>query len=719
MGKPHAAVTTYLGLPTMHVNGQPNAAMTYMTYRPQERYFHDFGQVGVQFVSFLTSPHFKSNRRDLVWTDWDTFDFSEMDEIIAFILRANPQALIFPRVYLFTTPWWNEQNRGELMVYHDGATMKPARGFRDPVELPSWASDKWRQDTAYALRRMIQHIHGQPYGNHVVGYHLASGGTDEWYYWPYWRWFFHMPQDEFVDYSAPQMAAFRRWLRGKYGSDETLRAAWRKDAVTLDTAQIAPKEDKLKTTFFGLYDPAVSQHVIDTFDFEAELIADTIAYFCRVVKDETKGQAFTGAFYGYITGADDKGYCATHSLLHCPDIDFLTSPSAYDFREPGCGYSTYRTTTRSVQLHGKLWWDENDYYTYLTPEWKWVEGWTGPRDFSTTETQQLRQLSCQIAHASAGWWFDMEGGWFDSPEAMQMISRLNDIAERSVQLDRSSVAEVAVVVDEKSLLYLGAGGDLYRPLIMDQRMPCGRMGAPVDWILMDDLDEAPAYRMVLFLDAFRVTDEQKKAIDRLAGRGTRAIVWVYAPGLLGETLDVERCAQITGLKLGMLRDKGPLQVEIGDVGAGLLPGLARGLRYGTENKIGPVLHGADPQAEVLGELYGYGQPGLIRKGIDGVDVYYSAAPRLPEQLLRAMAIRAGVHIYDSQDDGLYINRSFMGLHTARAGRRTLDIPAPSTLYDVYRDEVVARDARHVELELPARYSALYFRGTREAWQALK
>ena len=52
-----------------------------------------------------------------------------------------------------------------------------------------------------------------------------------------------------------------------------------------------------------------------------------------MVKDETEGRAFTGAFYGYITGADDKGYCATHSLLHCPDIDFLTSPSAYDFRD--------------------------------------------------------------------------------------------------------------------------------------------------------------------------------------------------------------------------------------------------------------------------------------------------------------------------------------------------------------------------------------------------
>ncbi len=62
----------------MHVNGQPNAKMTYMTYRPQERYFRHFSQVGVNFVSFLTSPHFKRNPRDLVWKAWDTFDFSAL-----------------------------------------------------------------------------------------------------------------------------------------------------------------------------------------------------------------------------------------------------------------------------------------------------------------------------------------------------------------------------------------------------------------------------------------------------------------------------------------------------------------------------------------------------------------------------------------------------------------------------------------------------------------
>ena len=200
-----------------------------------------------------------------------------------------------------------------------------------------------------------------------------------------------------------------------------------------------------------------------------------------------------------------------------------------------------------MQLHNKLWWDENDYYTYLTPATSYVEGWTGPRDYHTTEVTQLRQLSHQIANASPAWWYDW--GSFGSPEAIQLIGRVNAIAERSIHADLRSVAEIAAVVDEKSLHCLELGWSLYRPLIQEQRMPFARIGAPVDWILMDDLDEAPTYKMYVFLSAFRVTDAQKKSIQRLYSRGAKAIVWVYAPGILGAALDGKDSFAVTGTEV--------------------------------------------------------------------------------------------------------------------------------------------------------------------------
>ena len=549
-----------------------------------------------------------------------------------------------------------------------------------------------------------------------MGYHLASGGTDEWYYYCYSNWFFNAPQEEFLDYSMPQTKAYRRWLQKKYGTVEKLRAAWHNDTVTFENARIVSKKDRQNNTLFLLYDPAKSMHVIDCWDFESEVIAETIGYFCNVVKEETKGNAFTGAFYGYIMGANDKGYCGTRSLLNNKAVDFITSPSGYWFREPGWGYSSYRGPIRSVQLAGKLWWDENDYYTYLTPEWKWVEGWTGPRDYKTTENQQLRQLAAQVTNGAAGWWFDMEGGWFDAPEAMTMITKLNAIGTNSIHFDRGSVAEVAVVVDEKSLLYLGMGSDLYNSLILEQPLEFGRMGTSADWIMADDIGKSSQYKMYVMLNLIHVTDEVKAAIGKLQNGGAKSIVWVYAPGLMSDKADVANCENLTGIRLKMLRDKSPLQIEINDKGHEMFPVLYKGFQYGTPYKIGPVLVADDPSAQILGMLYGYDLPGLVYKEIKGVQTYYTASTKLSHQLLRAIAGKAGVHIYNDTDDGTYVNKSFISVHAIRNGRHTLTFPAPVNLYDVYNNKVIATGAKQVSIELPVRTTGMYFIGTQQEWE---
>jgi hypothetical protein len=267
---------------------------------------------------------------------------------------------------------------------------------------------------------------------------------------------------------------------------------------------------------------------------------------------------------------------------------------------------------------------------------------------------------------------------------------------------------------------------LYRPLIQEQRLPFGRMGAPVDWILMDDLDEAPAYKMYVFLDAFRVTEAHKKSIQRLYSRGAKAFVWVYAPGIVGDALDGKDSLAVTGIKLKLLFDRSPLHVEIGPLGERDLPGVRQGWTYGTDavtanstaNKIGPVMVGDDPSATVLGELYGFGQPGLITKVVNGASSYFSSAPKLPAWLLRGIARKAGVHIYNLQDDALYLNKSFLGIHTARSGKRVIRFPAPVSLFDVYAEKTIASGASQVALDLPARRSALYFLGTEQQWARL-
>lgn len=723
-GAPKMTVEPYRGVPTLFVDGKPEVGRAYYTERIGKGPVHSFAEAGVNFVTFRYAE--TSGRRGAprhAWPSRDVFDFSDFDEKANTILEANPNARIFPRVELFAPQWWFAENPTEVMVYSDGTTVKPLReGPATP--LPAWTSKIWRADTALYLRKLIEHIASQPYGKHVVGYHLASGGTSEWYYWPDYRWFLFEINQDLVDYSKPQTDAFREYLHAKYSTLDALRAAWRNSSVTFENATIAPKADKMRPDWGVFFDPAKSQHVIDTFDFEGDVVADTIAYFCKVVKDATGGKAMTGAFYGYVIGAPDRAYRSTRKLLQSPHIDFLCAPSDYDFREPGAGLSAYRTVARSVQLHGKLWWDENDYYTYLTPASLTNEGWTGPLTYENTEAMQLRQLANQVEHASAAWWYDWNS--FDSPDIMHLIAKVNAIARRSLHTGRQSVSEIAAVVDEKSLHYTEMGWSLFRPLIQEQRLPFGRIGAPVDWLLMDDLDDAPPYKMYVFLNAFHVTAPQKRAIQRLYSRGARAIVWVYAPGIVGTALDGKDSLDVTGMKLKLLFDRSSLHVEIGPLGEQALPGVHQGWRYGTDgvmanstaNKLGPVMIGDDPDATTLGMLYGFGEPGLIAKARGGVQTYFSSAPKLPDWLLRGIAAKAGVHIYNQQDDAMYVNKSFVGIHTPRAGTRMLRFPAPVSLFDVYNEKTVATGVTEVALDLPARHSGLYFLGTEQQWSSL-
>ncbi len=72
------------------------------------------------------------------------------------------------------------------------------------MTVPSFASRQWLRDSGAALRRFIEYAESR-WGRHVIGYHLVSGGSQEWYYWGAF-------EDAFADYSQPQQEAFARWL---------------------------------------------------------------------------------------------------------------------------------------------------------------------------------------------------------------------------------------------------------------------------------------------------------------------------------------------------------------------------------------------------------------------------------------------------------------------------------------------------------------------------
>lgn len=713
------------GVPTLFINGTPNAGLTYMTYKPVEKHYASFGKAGVDLASLHTTTDYHNYFNELVWIGPGQYDYSIFEQRMQLIMKANPNAYVFPRVYLCSPPWWNKEHPEEVARYYDGVAERSLSGQSEKgVVVPSWASEKWREDTAESLRRFILYCKQQPYADRIIGFHIASGSTEEWYYWNTWGG----SHETFLDYSTSQLMAFRKWLRNKYRTDLELQNSWHKPDVTLATAMIPSPQERDQTDFIIFRDPVKEQNVIDYYIFHSEIVVETIDYFAKIVKEETQRRSMVGVFYGYIMelgGAfyslQNSGHLAIKKLLDCPDVDFLTAPSSYRFREPGTGFSTFMSVTESIKLHGKIWMEENDYRTHLLPV---NTGYGRTENLKDSEAAQSRQLANVIAHGAGMWWFDMGGGWFDEPDFMKVIEKLNSIGEKSISFNRASAAEIAVVLDEKSMFYTGHTMELSKPLLSDQRPELGKIGAPFDYILVDDLDLARPYKMYIFLNAFHVTPSQLSAIKKLPSRGAKAVLWVYAPGFAGETLNTNGCFEVTGLRIGVQEKFGPLQVAISKNGASQLPSVQEGITYGMENTLtgrlanmqGPLFYGDDPSADVLGLLYGHDLPGLIRKNINGTDVYYSAAPKICAQVLRGIAANAGVHIYNYNDDVMYFNSSFLAIHTAEAGMRTIRLPRKTGVYDVYNDKVITMNAVKFDVDLPVRNTAIYFLGTEQEWK---
>jgi len=360
-----AEVKPFHGAPTIHLNGRPVPQVAYAAYGPTPKVFEEFGAAGVRLFSIMGTPtsHGYGLSTD-TWLEPGVYDFHQLDERFRMVLDACPDAYLFPRLYVSAPPWWLEQHP-EAVVLYDPGDGQPVPYILNGRKIPSWASPVWRDAVDDALRRLIAHVESQPYADRIIGYHIASGCTEEWMMWG-------ANENQWTDYGADNQAAFRRWLSARYGTDAKLRAAWGKPDVTLANATVPPKTDRARSAMGVLRDPATDTPSIDYVRYIADATAATIDRFCGTVKDATKGQRLAGVFYGYLLQLfgqrqQNAAHLGFDAVVRSPNVDFLCSPTSYAFRAIGTGTSHFMAPLGSVLAHGKLWFDENDIRTSLSP----------------------------------------------------------------------------------------------------------------------------------------------------------------------------------------------------------------------------------------------------------------------------------------------------------------------------------------------------------------
>jgi hypothetical protein len=700
-------VRRHRGAPTLFINGKPNSAMVYMTYRPLAKHFRQFGEAGVHVHSFSSTPTQAGyGLAPPCWIGPNEFDYSGIDLRASELLDADPAACFFPRIYLLSAAWWDQRHPDDLVTFDPGDG-KPVPFFHQPGKrAPSWASEAWRRDTAEAIRRYIRHIQASSYADRVIGYHIASGTTEEWMQWG-------SNEDQWVDYSLVNLAKFRQWLRGKYRSEAALRSAWADPRVTFDTATIPTRAERAASEFGAFRDPAKAMRCIDYVLYNSWLVADTICYFARVVKEETHGRALVGVFYGYVLQLageqreQNAGHLALQQVWRCPDVDFVTSPSSYAFRQLGTGFSHFMSLLDSVKLHGKMWFDENDIRTWITREGEVGDAVGKTATYEETMLHQQREFANVLCNACGMWWFDMSGGWYDDPRLMAEIANMKGIADESLELDRSPVAEIAVVVDDKSSAYMKVSNEISHHLLVRQLPEMGRIGAPFAYVHLGELDRAPEYRMYVFLNCFAPSERERRLIEQKVKRGGHVVVWVWAPGLIrNDRIDVAAMEALTGIRLALGEQAAPLQVRVAS-GPKHWVRAAGGTTYGVERPFAPVVFAQDGQGTILGTLVEGGGASLVVKQFNGWTSVYSSAPVLPHDLLRALAQRAGAHLYAPAGDVVYANRSLLAVSVNEGGARTVHLPRRADVFDLYEGREIGRKVTRFTADIPPKATRLW------------
>ncbi|MEO2046512.1 MAG: hypothetical protein ABGX16_08050, partial [Pirellulales bacterium] len=379
-----------------------------------------------------------------------------------------------------------------------------------------------------------------------------------------------------------------------------------------------------------------------------------------------------------------------------PDIDFITSPTSYSGRDLELGYPHAMSLVDSIKLHGKLWFDENDFRTFLAKNVP--PNFPGYTDtFEKTVLSQRRSFAWTFTNRIGMWWFDMGGGWYDDPRMLSELKLLNRISHANMNVDGRSVAQIAFVVDDHAAAYLSTSNPYSYSALVKQINLLGHIGAPVEIVHVSDLDQLPDYRLYIFpnLIAPREVDRQRVA-HKLARGGS--VLWIGPAGLYREgRMADENMENQTGFSLHFAESPATWKITPSDAAKRWNWAVPASYACGGGPHIVPVASESDGQ--VLGRLAGTKLPALVAKQQGNKFAVYSSIPMVPVSLLRAIAEKAGVHCYSSVGDIVWATKGLLAIHAGEAGPRTIHLTKPHQIRNLWSDEILAEMTDRMEFDL--------------------
>ncbi len=674
------AIRTLNGQPTLYVNEQAELPLMYaLTHVTGGRW--SWEELPAHNLRQMTAAGVRLFQVDLWLEDiWkgpeQKLDIALARKQIRGVLDACPGGSLVLRLHVNAPGWWNLLHPEECVQYADGPVMDLPEGLPfnhedgDVVRAnrASLASERWRKSAGEQVQQFCNRLARTREGRSVIGIHVSGGVYGEWHPWGFIK--------QEPDVSIPMQESFRKWLKNKYGSDAALQSAWAGTRFTLATATVPDTLERQCCADGFFRDTELEQRVMDFYKCQQAVIADDIEFFCRLVKTEWGRPLITGVFYGYmqfgLCRQAMNGHLEAERLLKSPWIDYFAGPpSYYDPCRKAGGSGMQRAPVRSIQLHGKLWFDETDNgYLQNKRERDFV------RSDALGDTNYLpilqRSLWLPLMQGCGTWLYDFgprrNTGWWDSPMYLGEISRtLRYFRIRYGRATKSGtqVADALVVWDTESFYAVKnvnskaceKGLDLAAEQLLHS-------GVAMDQIYAFDLPkmDLKGYKAILFMNAWTMSPGQRQFIRDSVARNGRTLIWNYGAGYSdGLHKSKVLTEQLTGITLEQDKIEGnPVWIMEQDTIDNAAP-------------IDPVWRIADPEAKPLASFQKSAGVAIARKDFSDYSMVYSAVPLHGAKVFRSLLHQAGCQLMNATPDVVYASDDLILLHTGTGGPKVLTL----------------------------------------------
>ncbi|MBQ2955615.1 MAG: hypothetical protein IJE08_04050 [Clostridia bacterium] len=649
------------------IDGRLFPALAFKSFRPNPRNVSEFHDAGIRLYTVLSSGIISGlgipySLYGESWVGPGQYDFSPIDRQMEMFMENAPEGYFAPMFQIDTRPWYLKEHPDRPNSFTNLSQIAGDPGFI--------------RDTAEYLKAVVAHCE-EKYSDRIWGYFMLGGTTTEWF-------------SDF-DYEAPhpiKEEAYRRYLGDENASLPDQELLEREGGVFLE-------EDEAEVAVFRR--------------FHARLISDLILSCASAVQSVIDHKKLLGLYFGYLfelgtPRLHNAGSLDYERVFDSPDIDMISSPSAYGYRKI-TDPSAFMLPQKALDRRNKLYFLEFDHRTHTTPKVIHepvysdsgnqiydVLDFPGSDSACRTELESVNLLYrdfvlCE-ANGAALWWFDMLDGWFRSEGMMNAIRHMIEIDKSLMNIRRRSAAQVAVIAEGESMYRVRKSSPIASDCLSAFRRMMAESGAPYDLYSVSDLNDPvmDQYSFYIFLNQYELTGKTRAQIDALCRKKGKTILWLYAPDYAanGEN-SVRRIAEATGISVSeTAHDPGRLVWN----GVPALRAAA------------PHFVIDDPDARLIARFED-GSAAVAEKTAGGFRSIYASLWRLPSDLLRTLLEESGIFIYSRNPlVYTYANAAFLGVYNASEEDAVVSVPEDGTYFDhIGRSEYTARDG---VLRLPMR-----------------